>query len=377
MAERVLIAMSGGVDSSVGAARLVHAGYDVVGVTLHLWDYPDDGSVKSRCCAPEDIHDARRVADVLGIPHYAFDRRELFQREVVEPFVESYVDGETPSPCVRCNRGVKMHELLKLADRLGAERVATGHYARVVLESGRARLYRARDASKDQSYFLHMLPEAALRRLLFPLGEATKAEVRAEAMALELPGAHKGESQELCFVPNGRYDEFVRSRADGKLRPGNIVDQDGRVIGRHEGIHRFTLGQRKNLGVALGERAYVTRIDQETHAIELGPASELMCREAELAELTLADDVALPLAADVGVRYRGAPVAADIEPCGTSARVRFREPVRAVVAGQYAVFYRGQRVLGGGLIRRALPASERGAKHAAHARTSHGAEASA
>src|SRR5688572_1587677 len=234
--ERVLVAMSGGVDSSVAAARLVRAGFDVVGVTLHLWDYPEDGSVKSRCCAPEDVHDARRVADVLGFPHYAFDRRELFRSEVVDPFVDAYLSGETPSPCVRCNRGVKIKELMHLAERLEADRVATGHYARIVETEGRAELHRARDTSKDQSYFLHMLGQDVLKSLVFPLSEATKAEVREEAQRLGLPGAGKGESQELCFVPSGRYDAFVKERADGRLRPGPIVDGDGHVVGQHGGI---------------------------------------------------------------------------------------------------------------------------------------------
>src|SRR5882672_10678374 len=221
--------MSGGVDSSVAAARLLEQGFDVVGVTLHLWDYPDDGSVRGRCCAPEDQHDARRVADQLGIAHYAFDRRELFAREVVDPFVESYLSGSTPSPCVSCNRSVKMLELFALADRLGASKVATGHYARVVHNGSRHELYRGRDAAKDQSYFLHTLSEAQLARLDFPLGEATKVEVRQDAQDRRLPGAEKGESQELCFVPKGRYDGFVEGRAKGRVRPGPLIDEAGRV----------------------------------------------------------------------------------------------------------------------------------------------------
>src|SRR5262249_45476721 len=229
--------------------------------TLHLWDYPDDGSVKGRCCAPEDQYDARRVADHLGIAHYSFDRRELFSAQVVEPFVEAYLEGRTPSPCVACNRSVKLRELLPLADRLGAERVATGHYARVVEEDGRARLYRGRDRGKDQSYFLHMLREDELARVLFPLGDATKEEVREEARARGLPGADKGESQELCFVPQGHYAEFVAARAGDRVRPGPIVDDGGRVVSTHAGIHAFTIGQRKGLGVALGKPAFVVGLD--------------------------------------------------------------------------------------------------------------------
>lgn len=349
--------MSGGVDSSVAAARLLQQGYDVVGVTLHLWDYPDDGSVKSRCCAPEDIHDARRVADALGFPHYAFDRRELFQREVIAPFVDGYLSGETPSPCVRCNRGVKIKELVALADRLDASRVATGHYARLVETDGRVELHRARDASKDQSYFLHMLSQETLSRLCFPLGDSDKAEVRAEALRLDLPGAGKGESQELCFVPTGRYDTFVSERAPERLRPGPIVDDAGRVVGQHAGVHRFTVGQRRNLGVALGKPSYVVDIDAEQGRVELGPVERLMAGFAELSDVSLAPDLALPLSAEVQVRYRGTPLAARILASASGARVAFTRPVQAVVPGQFAVFYEGSRVLGGGLIRKAEPAS--------------------
>lgn len=360
---RTLVAMSGGVDSSVAAARLLAAGDEVVGVTLHLWDYPDDGSVRGRCCAPEDIHDARRVADRLGFPHYAFDRRELFKDTVVEPFVDAYVGGETPSPCVRCNRGVKLPELMRLATQLGAERVATGHYARIERHGERFELHRARDRQKDQSYFLHMLDQATLGRLVFPLGELDKASVRAEAHALALPGADKGESQELCFVPTGRYDTFVAERAGDRLRPGPIVDDSGRPVGSHAGIHAFTLGQRKNLGVALGRRAYVVGIERESGTVRLGERERLLARGAWLAETSLAPDVVAPFDCGVMVRYRGNPVPARIEPGpGGGLFVAFDAPVAAVVPGQFAVFVRGERVLGGGVIREtaleARPAGE-------------------
>ncbi|HYQ44960.1 MAG TPA: tRNA 2-thiouridine(34) synthase MnmA [Polyangiaceae bacterium] len=357
MPERVLIAMSGGVDSSVAAARLCAQGYDVVGVTLHLWDYPDDGSVKSRCCAPEDVHDARRVADLLGIPHYAFDRRELFQREVVGPFVESYLEGETPSPCVRCNRGVKIRELFQLADRLSAAWVATGHYARVLKNGAHFELYRGRDHGKDQSYFLHMLDQGALSRLIFPLGESDKPEIRAEALRLGLPGAQKGESQELCFVPTGRYDAFVAERAPERVRPGPIVDEQGRRVGEHDGVFRFTLGQRKNLGVALGQRAYVVGVDAESATVTLGSVDSLNASSAELCEVALAADVSLPLRCEVQVRYRGRPTPAEVRRVGEAVHVFFEEPQRAVVKGQFAVFFQGDRVLGGGMIQAAARAA--------------------
>jgi tRNA-uridine 2-sulfurtransferase len=351
VAERILIAMSGGVDSSLAAARLKAAGHDVVGVTLHLWDTPDDGSGRGRCCAPEDVHDARRVADVIGIPHFAFDRRELFEREVIRPFVDAYLGGETPSPCVRCNRGVKIQELLALADRLGARRVATGHYARLATEGGVVRLRRARDRDKDQSYFLHMFGPSVLERLCFPLGEATKSEVRAEAAQLALPGAGKGESQELCFVPTGRYDAFVAERAAGRARPGQIVDDHGRVLGAHDGIFRFTRGQRKKLGISLGKRAYVVDVDPARAEVRLGDREELLSHGALLSDVALHSG-SLPLACDAVVRYRGRATAAELRNGG---ELRFGEPVSTVVPGQYAVLYRGETVLGGGVITKSLP----------------------
>lgn len=351
MSERVLVAMSGGVDSSVAAALLVRQGYEVVGVTLHLWDYPDDGTVKSRCCAPEDIHDARRVCDALGIPHYAFDRRELFQSEVVAPFVSGYLDGTTPSPCVRCNRGVKLKELITIADRLSARRVATGHYARVMDEQGVARLHRALDHSKDQSYFLHMLEESVLARLVFPLGEWSKAKVRELAVELDLPGATKGESQELCFVPTGRYDAFVEERAGDRVRPGPIVGSDGAVIGQHQGVHRFTVGQRKNVGVALGHKAYVVDVDATSGRVVVGDQQDLRCTSALLTEFALAKGYELPLECQVAVRYRGQTHPARVTADPHGALVHFDEPLAPVVRGQFAVLYHGEHVLGGGLIR--------------------------
>jgi tRNA-specific 2-thiouridylase len=358
-AERIIIAMSGGVDSAVAAARLVDEGYDVVGVTLHLWDYPDDPTEEGahqRCCAPEDQYDARRTADALGIPHFTFDRRELFAKAVVEPFVEAYLAGETPSPCTACNRGVKLGELFAIADKLGARFVATGHYARIVRdEAGHAVLARGVDETKDQSYFLYATPQAQLARLVFPLGEATKAEVRAEAVARNLPGATKGESQELCFVGGGAagYAAFVEARAEGRVRPGPIVDADGRVVGSHDGIHRFTVGQRKGLGVALGKPAFVARIDAGTGAVHLAEGSALGAPAAEVEDVVLQAGLtaATGFDAHVRVRYRheGAPARIAVE--GTRATITFDAPVRAVTRGQVAVFYDGDKVLGGGRIR--------------------------
>jgi tRNA-specific 2-thiouridylase len=360
--ERVIVAMSGGVDSSVAAARLVDAGLDVVGVTLHLWDYPEEGAGShGRCCAPEDQYDARRVADAIGFPHYTFDRRELFAETVVQPFVDAYLAGETPSPCTACNRSVKLAELFAIADRLGAARIATGHYARIVRdEGGPPRLARGADRTKDQSYFLYASPRAWLERLVFPLGESTKREIRDEAVARALPGATKGESQELCFAGSGAhaYADFVAARADGRVRAGPIVDDEGRTVGTHDGVHRFTIGQRRGLGVALGKPAFVARIDAESATVHLGGEDALLAAAAELADVTLAEGVTLPLRASVRVRYRHEGDAARIEALdgetanGTQRRVHvaFESPVRAITRGQVAVFYDGDRVLGGGRI---------------------------
>jgi tRNA-specific 2-thiouridylase len=355
---RVLVAMSGGVDSSVAAARLSETD-EVVGVTLHLWDYPDDGPLggRGRCCAPEDQYDARRVAHALGFPHFTFDRRELFARTVVTPFVDAYVAGETPSPCTACNRGVKLAELFALADRLGASHVATGHYARIVRDGvGVARLATGADSTKDQSYFLYASPRSWLERLIFPLGESTKLEVRAEAVRRNLPGAVKGESQELCFVGGKPHAHaaFVADRAADRIRPGLIVDGDGAALGTHDGVHRFTVGQRKGLGVAAGRPVFVTRIDATTATVHVGDSASLGSIGAELADVSLADGVSLPLRATVRVRYRHEGQAATIDVQAGGARVAFVDPVQAVTPGQVAVFYDGERVLGGGRITRSV-----------------------
>lgn len=355
--------MSGGVDSSVAAARLLDAGYSVIGVTLHLWDYPEDGGERGRCCAPEDQHDARRCADFLGIPHYTFDRRELFRMHVVEPFVDAYLAGLTPSPCVECNRSVKMRELFQIADRLDAARVATGHYARVLTSpsSGRVELHRGRDHSKDQAYFLHMLREDELARVVLPLGDSMKEEVRAEAAARRLPGAGKGDSQEICFVPAGRYDAFVAQRAgSSRVRPGPIVDREGRAVGSHPGVHAFTIGQRKGLGVALGKPAFVVGLDAESGTVRVGDEADLFTTAARIENAEFRDDVVFPLEAQVRVRARHEGQRAIIDkrrdPGASEGDflVLFGEPVRAVSPGQVAVAYVEDRVVGGGTITAAL-----------------------
>jgi tRNA-specific 2-thiouridylase len=350
MGERIVVAMSGGVDSAVAAARLHDDGYDVIGVTLHLWDYPDAGpGAHARCCAPEDQYDARRTADALGFPHYAFDRRAMFEERVVAPFVESYLRGATPSPCTECNRNVKLGELFAIAKRLGAARVATGHYART--QDGF--VARGRDRDKDQSYFLYAVPPALIERLVFPLGESTKPEVRSEALARRLPGAGKGESQELCFVGAGAgaYAEFVDTRAKDRVRPGPILDGAGKIVGEHAGIHRFTIGQRKGLGVALGTAAFVTAIDAKSGAVHLGSEGSLLASAAELRDVVVHPKARVPFRCTARIRYRHEGAAAHFD--GTT--LRFDAPVRAISPGQVAVLYDEERVLCGGTISASPP----------------------
>jgi tRNA-uridine 2-sulfurtransferase len=354
--KRVIVAMSGGVDSAVAAARLVDDGWDVVGVTLHLWDYPESGAGShQRCCAPEDQYDAKRTADALRFPHFTFDRRAMFETEVVNPFVDAYAAGSTPSPCTACNRTVKLRELLGIANRLGADAIATGHYARVHRDERGVFIAEGVDKDKDQSYFLYASPKELIERLVFPLGESCKPEVRAEAIRRDLPGATKGESQELCFVGEGAkaYADFVEKRG-ARIRPGRILDVHGNVRGEHAGIHRFTIGQRKGLGIALGEPAFVTRIDAVTADVVLGPSSGLLANGARLRDLTLASGIQLPLKAKIRVRYRHSGALGSVSLLDDKVVVSFEEPVRALTKGQVAVFYdcdsdRSDVVLGGAI----------------------------
>ena len=347
---RVLVAMSGGVDSSVAAARLLAEGHEVTGVTLKLWG----GESDSGCCSVSDVEDARRVAAQLGIPHYTFNFADAFDATVVGPYVDAHAAGLTPNPCVECNRSIKFGRLLERAEATGFDAVATGHHARVTVSSGhgagrpgRLQLARGRDRAKDQSYVLYMLAEADLARLHLPVGEMTKAEVREEAAALGLRTADKAESMEVCFITRGGRERFLAER--GVMRPGDVLDGGGRIVGRHGGAAAFTIGQRRGLGVAAGERRYVVDVDAERAAVTVGPFEALLRDEVPVGGLTFVGG-APPAASEtllVQVRAHATPFEGRLE----GDVVRFARPQPRVAPGQVVALYRGDVLLGGGIAR--------------------------
>ena len=365
--ETIAVAMSGGVDSSAAAAMLHAQGFTLVGLTLQLWNQrrlagregmPE--SVQGRCCSIDDVYDARRVAEHLGIPYYLVNAQERFEDEVVRPFVAEYLAGRTPIPCTLCNNHLKFDQLLVTARQIGAERIATGHYARNRYDEERERwvLSRPADKSKDQTYFLFGLTQEQLSRTLFPLGEMQKPDVRASAAEHGLELAQKPDSQEICFIPGGSYSQFLKAYLDEQGRDlpdssGELVTAGGEVVGRHEGIHGFTVGQRKGLKLSAPDPMYVLKIHPDSHKVEVGTDEQLMSRELRAERLNWVS-MAEPkgeVSVAIKIRHRHEPAAAMLRVVGDDCvEAVFDEPQRAITPGQAAVFYQGDEVVGGGWI---------------------------
>ena len=365
---RVVAAMSGGVDSSVVAALLKVQGYDVIGITLQLYDHGAAIEKKGACCAGQDIHDARNVADQIGIPHYVLDYESLFKQQVMEDFADTYLSGATPIPCIRCNQTVKFSDLLRTAKDLGADCLATGHYIRRTDGMTDPELHRAADASRDQSYFLFATTKEQLDYVRFPLGELPKSEVRALAEHFDLPVAAKPDSQDICFVPEGSYAKVVEKLRPGSGRGGDIVHLDGRVLGQHEGVIHYTIGQRRGLGVATGEPLYVVKIDARARQVIVGPREALLTAGLTMEELNWLGDGSLENACERGeralirVRSTREPAPGRLGFHDGAPAVWFDDPEEGVARGQASVLYDADgstRILGGGFIASTIAADAR------------------
>jgi tRNA-specific 2-thiouridylase len=351
--QRVVVAMSGGVDSAVAAGLLARQGYEVIGITMRLWtvEDPDAPVGNKRCCSVEDTGDAQQAADAIGIPHYVLNMEREFRDRVIDYFVAEYGRGRTPNPCLACNEHVKFRALLDRAVALEADYLATGHYARIEQSGGRYRLRRAVDDAKDQSYVLYTMGQTELAKTLFPVGSYSKPQIRELAHEMGLQLADKPDSVDICFVPDGDYKSFVRKRLPQTA--GVMRDADGATVGEHDGVAGFTIGQRKGLGVALGEKRFVTGIDPDLNVITIGPEEHLFA-DTLIAENVnwLSGEPATPIRAGVKIRYRTPPAQATVTPLGDrTVSVTFDTPQRAITPGQAAVFYHGDEVLGGGAIR--------------------------
>jgi tRNA-specific 2-thiouridylase len=358
----VLVAMSGGVDSSV-AARLLHdQGYDVIGVTMKLWDYESVGgniNHESGCCSLSSFNDARQICVSMGIPHYILNFSREFHKHVVEDFIDEYLSGRTPNPCVRCNTKIKWQTLLEKADELNADYIATGHYARVQLnpDNGRTELLRALDKNKDQSYALWGIRQSSLARTLFPLGDMTKPQVRDLARRYRLVTAEKKESQEICFIPDNNYHRLLKSQDRTPARnvsEGELVNLDGKVVGLHQGYPFYTIGQRKGLGGGFSEPTYVVDVDAGRNRVTVGPKEALDCRSFYASDINLISmkSIESPLQAEIKIRYNDTGHPGTLHPCEKGLiKVVFDQPQRAVTPGQSAVFFSNDRVIGGGIIK--------------------------
>ena len=356
--KRVVVAMSGGVDSSVAAALLKEQGYEVTGVTMNLFSLPPEycrsENLRS-CCGWKAVEDANRVANILGITHYVADLRKDFEEKVITDFCEQYAQGRTPNPCIRCNQHVKFKSLMDRAEKLGADFLATGHHARVEYDAQKKRylLMKGKDREKDQSYFLYPLSQEQLSRTLFPVGNFTKKEVREMALRMGLPVAQRIESQEICFIPDKVYASFLQERIPQAFQPGPIVDTKGRLIGQHKGVARYTIGQRRGMGIAASHPLYVIKIQHNENRIVVGPNEKLYHRNflASKIHLVSSENITQPLTVKAKIRYKHKEAKAIVKPVEKNrARVKFGKPQRAITPGQSVVFYDGDVVVGGGII---------------------------